>query len=220
MVGTVTEYTADWAGDAGLDLEPGFCVSFVRGVEPRQALRRFGVPDGVVRTGQWADIDAHAGSLSQYDHIPVAALALGPVTLVVERNGYRGSLPECAGPLSAGTEVLNVHLNPASGLMTLTAFRDGTHLLSVDTDDPDVITVHDSRAEDIAARLPDLVWGAFTPWDGSEESPDSLEDGDVDLLQVACDHLGIRPGLDDVRRPVVGAAMSLLPPTPDRPEFA
>jgi hypothetical protein len=33
-------YSSDWVSGAGLALEEGYCITLVRGVEPREALHR------------------------------------------------------------------------------------------------------------------------------------------------------------------------------------
>jgi hypothetical protein len=136
----------DWAwADAGLgdDLQLGeiFCLTFVKGVDEGEALRRMGgLPDTVaVRTV--ADIR----QLHDFDHgypTVASALPLGAWTVVFEPNGFEGShlLPA----LSRGTEAVSVlrhdyayhSFDYAVDGQVITAF-DPVFPGSRDGDDPD-----------------------------------------------------------------------------------
>lgn len=195
-------YSSDWIGEPGLNLDPAYCISIVRGVEPRMALRRLGVDDASIRTARWPELVAQADEI-ELPHVGTAAFVLGEHTVVVEENGYRGRLAEWNQPLSRGTEVVNVYLGGGNGDQELVIVRDGEELAFVDGDEPEHIDTDD---EELAARLIELSQAALKPWeDDSAALDDSFDDGWVDLLQVACGYAGLRPTVSDVGAPMVGA---------------
>lgn len=113
-----------------------------------------------------------------------------------------GRLPEWAGPLSRGTEAINVDLSPTSGAEELNIFRDGKHVAFIGGDAPEAIESDDAA---LAERLIELTYDALKPWNKNDTAPQDLSDGRVDLLQVACDYLGLQPQTPDISRPVLGA---------------
>lgn len=181
-------YSSDWVGEGGLNLDPGYCVTIVAGLDPRSALHRLGVPDTNIRSATWPELTSWVYGLRP-EHFPIAAFVLDEYTVVVEENGYLGRGDEWAGPLSKGTEAVSVYLSPSNANQELYIHRDGAHAAFIDGDAPDEIDAVDERLQARLAELTDLT----TP----------------DLLRVACDYLGLRPTVSDTTGPVVGAAVSL-----------
>jgi hypothetical protein len=201
------EYSSDWVGETGLDLEVGYCITIVRGVDPREALDRLGINDETIRTAPWSELVAQAGKLEPREHHGVtAAFAFGGHTVLVEDFGYRGRSEEWAEPLSEGTEAVNVYLSPSSLKLELTITRDGEQVAFIDGDSPDEVETGDPE---LAGSLARLARAALAPWDENDEMPESFEDGWVDLLKVACDHLGLQPTVQDINRPVLGAPVRI-----------
>ncbi|WP_216893307.1 DUF6461 domain-containing protein [Nocardia alni] len=196
-------YSSDWVSETGLDLEIGYCITMVRDVDPREALDRFGVNDETIRTAPWSELVAQVSTLEPPEHHGVtAAFAFGGHTVLVEDFGYRGRSAEWTEPLSQGTEAVNVYLSPSSLKLELTIIRDGQQVAFIDGDAPDDVDTDDPKLAESLARF---ARAALAPWDENDEPPESFEDGWVDLLQVACDYLGLRPTVSDISRPVLGA---------------
>jgi hypothetical protein len=203
VVSAEAGYSSDWVSEAGLDLEAGYCITLVRAMGPREALHRLGVSDTAIRTATWPEFTAE---LDQHDPFlnVAAAFVMGEHVALVEWPGYRGSLPEWAQPVSRGTETINVYLSPKSGAEELNAFRDGKHVAFIGGDAPEVIESDDAE---LAGRLIELTYDALEPWNENDPAPEDLSDGHVDLLQVACDYLGLQPQTPDISGPVLGALM-------------
>ncbi|MEV1047612.1 DUF6461 domain-containing protein [Streptomyces sp. NPDC049916] len=202
-----SDYSSLWVGSTGLDLDPGYCITMVRGVHPRSALLRIGIDETAVRTAPWSELRAYVSALDFADqYVPSAAFVVGEYTLLIEENGYRGYQPEWNLPLSRDTDVVSVHLNPASDRQVLSVVRDGEQLAFIDGDEPEIIHADDAE---LAGRLIHLCYDALKPWEEDEPDPEEFDDGWVDLLQVACDYLELRPTVADVSGPAPGAAVKL-----------
>ncbi len=200
-------YSPEWVGADGLDLGPGFCVTFVRGVEPADALRRVDVPESDVRTGTWPELVEAAIALEPaYDHYPMAAFVIGATTVLVEDNGFIGRIDEWNRPLSKGAEVVYVYQSPTSAGQELGIVRDDEQIALVDGD-----AIDDSEIDDdaVRARLLELARSALRPWEEDGEPPADFDGGWVDLLQVACDYVGLRPLPADVSGLVLGAPVRI-----------
>ncbi|WP_243790168.1 DUF6461 domain-containing protein [Saccharopolyspora gloriosae] len=197
-------YSSDWVSEAGLALEEGYCITLVRGARPREALHRLGVSDAAIRTATWPEFTAELREHEPAHVIPgvVAAFVMGEHVVLVEDAGYRGRSPEWAGSVSRGTEAVNVYLSPTSLKEELSIFRNGEQVASIDGDEPEVIEGGDAE---LAGRLIELTYDALKPWNENDAAPEALSDGRVDLLQVACDHLGLQPEALDISGPVLGA---------------
>lgn len=100
-------YSSDWASEAGLDLNAGYCITLVRGVGSREALHRLGVGEAAIRTATWAEFTAQNRQRELTRLIPgvAAAFVVGAHVVLVEDIGYWGRLPEWAEPASRGTEI-------------------------------------------------------------------------------------------------------------------
>lgn len=120
-------YSSDWVDKAGLDLDTGYCITFVRGVGPREVLHRLSVGDAAIRTAAWTEFTAQNRQRELTRVIPgvAATFVMGEHVVLVEDIGYRGRLPEWAEPVSRGTETLNVYLNPTSLVEELSIYQDG-----------------------------------------------------------------------------------------------
>lgn len=96
---------ADAYPGQGKTLGEIFCLTFIRGVDPAEALRRLGaLPDTVVpRT--WSDIGALHNFDAGYPEM-ASALPLGTWTVVFEPDGFNGS--HLTTTLSSGTEAVSV----------------------------------------------------------------------------------------------------------------
>ncbi|MFI1398164.1 DUF6461 domain-containing protein [Streptomyces sp. NPDC020681] len=218
---TLVEYVSDWVDEAGLHVEEvGYCITFVRGVQPRAALRGLGIEDADIRTGTWNELTDYADSREPRGHYnATTAFSVGEFAVVVEDRGYRGSLPEWQLALSEGTELINVHEVPVRGCQQLTIVENGAQVACVHGDDladgpedrPDGLKAVQTEDEELAARLSLLIRSALRPFEKGDEPPEDFEDGWVDLLQVACDYLGLRPAVRHIEGPLLGAAVSLLP---------
>ncbi|MFF7331935.1 DUF6461 domain-containing protein [Streptomyces sp. NPDC008150] len=197
-------YSSDWVSGAGLDIEEGYCVTLVRGVGPREALHRLGVGDAAIRTATWSEFTAERRACASARILPgvAAAFVVGEYVVLVEDVGYRGHLPEWAGPVSRGTVAANVYLSPTSLREELRVFRDGEQVAFIDGDDPEAV---EGRDGEMAGRLIELTFDALKPWDEGDPAPEGLDDGRVDLLQVACDYFGLQPAAADISGPVLGA---------------
>jgi len=82
-----------------------FCLTFIRGVDDTEALRRMGGLPDTVATRTWSDI----GTMHNFDDgYPEMALALplGTWTVVFEPDGFNGS--HLTATLSRGTEAVSV----------------------------------------------------------------------------------------------------------------
>jgi hypothetical protein len=94
----------DWLEDEGLD--GAFCLTFARGIDEAESLRRFGVdPATLCRL----DNAAEAAERS-FEQIIVAGHLDGWV-FVLEENGFEGSRAGVLRAVSAGTEVVSVCTN-------------------------------------------------------------------------------------------------------------
>ncbi|GHF70178.1 hypothetical protein FHX82_005633 [Amycolatopsis bartoniae] len=197
-------YSSDWVGEAGLALDEGYCITLVRGVEPREALHRLGVDGAALRTATWPEfaVELRAQAPARFVIGVAAAFGLGEHVVLVEDLGYRGRLPEWAGPVSRGTEAVNVYLSPTSLKEELTVYRDGGKAAFIDGDEPEVVEGGDGE---LAGRLIELTYDALKPWTEDDPAPADFGDGRVDLLQVACDYLGLEPRVPDISGPVLGA---------------
>ena len=61
------------------------------------------------------------------------------------------------------------------------------------------------------AGLIHLTHAALKPWHEDDAVPENFDDGQVDLLHVACGYCGLEPRVSDVSGPVLGAVMRLWP---------
>lgn len=189
------EYSPEWIGQGGLDLDPGYCITIVPAVSPGEALRRAGVTDALPCT--YAELRRETRLLG-WGYVPVAAFDIDGHAVLIEENGGVG-FHLWGGPLSVGTVAVTAYLSPSSGAEILLVTADGITLAEVDADEPDEIRPADSPLREV---LLGLVEAAFQPF---EEDGDPAADGMPDLLRVACEFTGIHPSVKDVLAPALGA---------------
>ncbi|MCP9959633.1 DUF6461 domain-containing protein [Streptomyces sudanensis] len=124
MNATAADYR--WLGDHCPDLIEAYCVTLVRAVSPDEALRRLRArADGRV-TGIAALVGAAARAWRESggDRHFLGLCAVDGWTLIVEPNGYLGSLHEAAAPLSRGTELV-AHFRNVSAVDHFSRYADG-----------------------------------------------------------------------------------------------
>ncbi|GAA2554448.1 hypothetical protein GCM10010435_26140 [Winogradskya consettensis] len=114
-------YNPDWVGRAGLDLGLGYCISFARGLSPDEALTRIGLPGVYWRN--WTELRGRA--LHQQGRLPVGVFPIGDFAVLVEEDGYLGTLSAWNVPLSAGTVAIVVRQDPCAGTQSLTILENG-----------------------------------------------------------------------------------------------
>ncbi|MFJ5221070.1 DUF6461 domain-containing protein [Streptomyces sp. NPDC088354] len=206
------KYSSNWVEESGLNLDPGYCITAVRGIGPRDSLHRFGIHDSSLLTSLWSELAARAREVSEpaYDAVPIAAFAIEDFTVIVEENGYRGSIDELLESLSRGTAAVNVYLSPSSGGQELKIFEDGRQIAYIDGDSPDEIDTLDSELRIRLNQLIDITSGPLDSESDPQEVPEDEGDAEwADLLQVACEYLGLQPQISHVSGPVLGAVDSL-----------
>jgi hypothetical protein len=88
-------------------LSVAYCLTSVRGIDPKEALRRLDAQDVEPIAGLDAFVEyAHERFPFRTNNpYAIGAVRLDGGTLLVEANGFLGTRPEIAGPLSAGTDV-------------------------------------------------------------------------------------------------------------------
>ncbi|MER5643857.1 DUF6461 domain-containing protein [Streptosporangium sp. NPDC002524] len=101
----------DWIDD------DAFCVTFVRGLTPREALARFDV--------EVFDGDDEEGD---FDEGLVSARPAEGGTILCEWNGFAGTLPEVLSRLSSGTVTASVFRN-VNMLSRFVHYADGKEVL-------------------------------------------------------------------------------------------
>ena len=167
--------------DALMD-DTAYCVTVVHGIEPDEALRRFGVETEQVTTGTWQDLLEQAEREdSEAEDVVVAAFALGSHTLLVEDNGWEGiDRPE----LSSGTFAVSCYrsVNADSAFVV---FRDGEEVADHSWDNGSEEPSTPEVRQALAAM-------------GSEDVIDTAFERDLELL---CRTAGVRPTVADVTGP-------------------
>ncbi|HLI69731.1 MAG TPA: DUF6461 domain-containing protein [Ktedonobacteraceae bacterium] len=91
------------------DYSEAFCVTFARGLDEKEMLRRFGADLSmaqVIREGDWKSLD----ELRLFGDVVQAGQSDG-WAFIYECNGYAGTLEEILRPISAGTVVVSVFRN-------------------------------------------------------------------------------------------------------------
>ncbi|MFJ6675724.1 DUF6461 domain-containing protein [Actinosynnema sp. NPDC091369] len=183
-----------WAdGDPGdeQELDEVFCLTFIKGVDEAEALRRMGALPDTVATRTAQDI----GELHDFDHgypTVASALSLGAWTVVFEPSGFEGS--HLVEALSRGTEAVSVlrhdYASPSFGYAVdgrlITEF-DPTFPATRDGEDPDLL-------------LPRMLEVGFTEDD----------DGNFDNTTARClllvEHItGVLPTFDALTGPLTSA---------------
>ncbi|WP_067812735.1 DUF6461 domain-containing protein [Actinomadura kijaniata] len=103
----VTRDDVEWVGDDGA-LGEIFCLTFVKRVDEAEALSRLGaLPDTLRRRTLQEAHEAHGSYEAGYAELAFA-LDLGAWTVLIEPDGFQGSLVEPLTALSRGTEAVSV----------------------------------------------------------------------------------------------------------------
>ncbi|MEU9887606.1 DUF6461 domain-containing protein [Sphaerisporangium sp. NPDC051017] len=116
---TLDEY--DWFSTSDL----GFCFTFVRGLTPEEAFQRIGVE---LLTDENEDDEDVLGGVLRAESADGGAL-------LIEENGYAGTMDELLRPLSAGTAVASVFRNGEFD-QTFVYYEDGREILGFDPQFP------------------------------------------------------------------------------------
>ncbi|URM91990.1 DUF6461 domain-containing protein [Streptomyces sp. MRC013] len=124
MNATAADYR--WLGDHCPDLIEAYCVTLVRAIPPEEALRRLHArADGrVAGIAALVGAAAEAWKESGGDRHFLGLCAIDGWTLMVEPNGYLGSLDEAAAPLSRGTELV-AHFRNVNAVDHFSRYADG-----------------------------------------------------------------------------------------------
>ena len=178
----------------------GHTATIVLDVEPAEALRRRGLPDGSVRAGTWVRLRAERDATGSA--AVVAAVALGRHTLVLtDAPGLSGAA------LSAGTTAITSTWTPGRhrrpGRSEWTLHRDGATLVHLRSHPP-------KRRK--GARLPELV-RALDP-----AGADPLWAVDVEGLALLCRVAGVAPTAADLGDELLGGLLDVVEPDERSPE--
>jgi hypothetical protein len=92
-------------------LAQAFCVSFVRGLDSVEMLRRMGAHPAAVRPLTLLAADGLQMSLDAGYPQVVLAAELGDWSVAIEANGFEGTRPEVLRVLSQGAEAVSVFCN-------------------------------------------------------------------------------------------------------------
>ncbi len=124
MNATAADYR--WLGDHCPDLVEAYCATLVRAVSPEEAIGRLRArADGRVRgIGALVEAAARAWKESGGDRHFLGLCAVDGWTLMMEPNGYLGSLGEAAVPLSRGTELV-AHFRNVNAVDHFSRYVDG-----------------------------------------------------------------------------------------------
>ncbi|GLY31695.1 hypothetical protein [Kineosporia sp. NBRC 101731] len=180
--------------------EHGYTVAVVRDVSPDQALGRWGLVGEERATTTWQELQARRG-----DRIPVAAVALGPHTLLMAGAPW---LP--GDPLSTGTTAVQESRRPGCGW---------SEEWSMHVDGATVSHLREGQPKRrIGMTRPELLRAAA----GADVEPHLL--GNVDWLascaglEFVCLVAGVMPTADDVNGPVLGGLVPVSLAEPPEPE--
>jgi hypothetical protein len=186
---TGVDWADAWPGDGDV-LGEIFCLTFIRGVDGTEALRRMGgLPDTFATRAQ-SDLE----DLHDFDHgYPMVALALplGAWTVVLEPNGFEGVhlLPA----LSRGTEAVSVlrhdYASPTFGYAV-----DGELITEFDPTFPN--HRHGTDPDRLLARMLDV---GFTEDDGQHDGATGRS------LRLAEQITGVLPTFAALDGPLISA---------------
>ncbi|WP_228975513.1 DUF6461 domain-containing protein [Streptomyces sp. DH12] len=131
MNATAADYR--WLDDHCPELIEAYCVTLVHAVTPQEVLGRLGArPEGRV-TGIRALVDAarDAWRATGGDRHYLAVARVDGWSVLVEPNGYLGSLHETAAELSRGTELVT-HFRNVNAVDQFSRYVDGALRLRVE----------------------------------------------------------------------------------------
>ncbi|MCC8247027.1 DUF6461 domain-containing protein [Saccharothrix luteola] len=170
-----------------------FCLTFVKGVDETEALRRMGGLPDTVATRTVADI----GDLHDFDHgypTVASALSLGTWTVVFEPNGFEGS--SLVEAVSRGTEAVCVlrhdYASPAFGYAV-----DGELVTEFDPTFP-----HRRHGADPDRLLPRMLDLGFSV---DEDDDASFDEAIGQSLRLVEHITGVLPPFDALTGPLTSA---------------
>lgn len=159
--------------------DDAYCVTVVHDLDPDTALARLGADPAGITTGTWTDLEER---IDLEDALTgVAAFALGPHTLLVEDNGFRGVNTPA---LSDGTFAVSCYLG-AHGVSDFVVYRDGETVGRHGYDDGDA----EAGTPEVRRALAEM---------GADDVREAAFEHDVELL---CRTAGVRPTSADVSGP-------------------
>ncbi|MFD9949445.1 DUF6461 domain-containing protein [Nonomuraea sp. NPDC059023] len=125
----ITHADFDWLA-RGWELGDSWCLTFVRGLDEAEALRRLGAAEGSIRPLTYK-------RMTDEGLFPRTVLAghLDGWTVLIERNGSEATAPDAVRALSAGTELISVLRNDYATDLFVYAV-DGERLTSFDPRKP------------------------------------------------------------------------------------
>ncbi|MDF2709388.1 MAG: hypothetical protein K0R62_5040 [Nonomuraea muscovyensis] len=90
-------------------LDDIYCVSFVRGLSPREVLRRFGVDESTLEEVTFDELSVRSAENAEDAAGFVGAVRIGEWTMLVEPGGWQlAVVAELGARVSAGTEAVSV----------------------------------------------------------------------------------------------------------------
>ncbi|MFD1150447.1 DUF6461 domain-containing protein [Saccharothrix hoggarensis] len=180
-----------WPGD-GPELGEIYCLTFIKGVDEAEALRRMGGLPGTVATRAREDV----ADLHNYDDgYPEVALALplGTWTVVFEPNGFQGS--HLVEVLSRGTEAVSV-LRHDYASPSFEYAVDGVLITGFDPTFPTYR--HGADPDRLLSRMRDVGFP-------EDEEDEAVDDPIARCLEVVGDLTGVLPAFDDLAGPLTSA---------------
>lgn len=202
-----TKSSNEWLTE-GLGAEEGFCLTVIQNVTPTEALRRFGAPADAVFTTTWPElVNRSAATLAQeaaalgkyayqivWGHCAAIAFAVGGHALLVEDNGSEG---------------VDSHAW-SRGTRTVSTYE------SINADVDFVISENGEILARMSENAPSSAFGADTSvltdplaamgiTDPAAFDRDESNYHALDVIELFCRAGGIRPTVDDMRRPALGA---------------
>ncbi|MGW7367008.1 DUF6461 domain-containing protein [Streptomyces sp. NPDC054841] len=123
MNATAADY--GWLDEHCPELMEAYCLTLVRGLTPEALLTRLGATDRGARiTGTSSLVAAAYDAWDDGDSQFVGVVEAGGWVLMVEPNGYVGTLEEVLSPLSQGTELVS-HFTNVNAADYVNWFVDG-----------------------------------------------------------------------------------------------
>ncbi|WP_405142834.1 DUF6461 domain-containing protein [Sphaerisporangium sp. NBC_01403] len=114
-----------------------YCVSFVRGLSPDEALRRFGVDESTVEEATFDELNERSAENAVDAAGYIGAVKIDDWTVVIEPGGWKIAVDsEIGARVSQGTEVVSVCRHDYAE-DTFTYLVDGKAVVSFDPLDPE-----------------------------------------------------------------------------------
>lgn len=124
MNGITTAADYGWLEERYADLMEAYCVTLVRGLTADELLQRLGAEPAGRYTGV-AELADPAYEVGSPYRLFVGAATVGDWALMVEHNGYLGTVDEAMLPLSRGRTVVS-HFRNVNAVDHFTWYVDGT----------------------------------------------------------------------------------------------